>query len=250
MRGLFSPNGWRWSRDGAEPPRPAGADPRAADDGDGADAAGAGAAARGGGAGGAFGGTGASIFGAGGGAGTGVSATGGAATTGGGGGSGARTGGGGATWATGGGGAAGAGGGAATGGAAGRTGAAGAGAAGRTTGADASALVSAGPCGRRLTTSTTTAFERPWLKLCRTVPCSTGRLRLSVLGTLKVLSPVFFVSVIQHPFSDPAGRLVPDERPPALFRVSVRHATGLVDDTPVCILIDPNRPLNGDTCRG
>ena len=54
-----------------------------------------------------------------------------------------------------------------------------------------------GATGRRLTVSTTTAFERPWEKLWRTMPCSTGRFRDSVLGdTWRVLSPGFFVSVI------------------------------------------------------
>ena len=48
-----------------------------------------------------------------------------------------------------------------------------------------------------MTVSTTTAFERPWEKLWRTMPCSTGRFRDSVLGdTWRVLSPGFFVSFI------------------------------------------------------
>lgn len=48
------------------------------------------------------------------------------------------------------------------------------------------------------TFSTTTAFVRPCEKLCRTMPCSTGRFSESVFGgpTVSVLSPVVLVSVI------------------------------------------------------
>ena len=60
-----------------------------------------------------------------------------------------------------------------------------------------SSLPPPGPTARRLTVSTTTAFERPCEKLWRTMPCSTGRFRDSVLGdTCNVLSPGFFVSFI------------------------------------------------------
>ena len=64
-------------------------------------------------------------------------------------------------------------------------------------GAGSSSLPPGPTAGRRLTVSTTTAFERPWEKLWRTTPCSTGRFRDSVLDdTWRVLSPWFFVSVI------------------------------------------------------
>ena len=58
---------------------------------------------------------------------------------------------------------------------------------------------SPGP-GRRFTFSTTTALERPWLKLCRTTPVSARGLSVSVLVelTLSVLSPGLFVSVAIH----------------------------------------------------
>ena len=66
--------------------------------------------------------------------------------------------------------------------------------------AAAGSAAGASPPIRRLPRfSTTTCLVRPWLKLWRTVPCST---RLSVkvlLGlTLRVLSPGFFVSTIQQ----------------------------------------------------
>ena len=52
---------------------------------------------------------------------------------------------------------------------------------------------------RRFNFSTTTALVRPWEKLCRTTPASTGRLRVSVLAgaTVSVFSPEFFVSFIR-----------------------------------------------------
>src|SRR5580698_6333322 len=47
--------------------------------------------------------------------------------------------------------------------------------------------------------STTTCLVRPWLKLWRTVPCSTRGFSVKVLvGTLSVLSPGVFVSTIQQ----------------------------------------------------
>ena len=47
--------------------------------------------------------------------------------------------------------------------------------------------------------STTTTLVRPWLKLWRTVPCSTRGFSVKVLeGTLSVLSPGDFVSTIQQ----------------------------------------------------
>jgi hypothetical protein len=47
--------------------------------------------------------------------------------------------------------------------------------------------------------STTTCLVRPWLKLWRTVPCSTRGFSVKVLlGTLSVLSPGDFVSTIQQ----------------------------------------------------
>jgi len=51
-----------------------------------------------------------------------------------------------------------------------------------------------------LTFSTTTALERPCEKLCRTTPASTGRFSDKVLVgvTLRVESPVFFVSLIRN----------------------------------------------------
>src|SRR5208282_2369967 len=68
------------------------------------------------------------------------------------------------------------------------------------TGATISGLTSPGPATRRFTFSTTTALLRPWLKLCRTTPCSTPpRLSVSVLVELTLsFSPVFLVvSVIR-----------------------------------------------------
>ena len=59
---------------------------------------------------------------------------------------------------------------------------------------------SPGPRTRRLTFSTTTALLRPCEKLCRTVPCSTGRFRCKVAfagDAPKVLSPLLFVSLMR-----------------------------------------------------
>ena len=57
----------------------------------------------------------------------------------------------------------------------------------------------ASPMARRFTFSTTTALVRPWEKLCRTMPASTGRLSVSVLAgaTVSVFSPESFVSFIR-----------------------------------------------------
>ena len=74
-----------------------------------------------------------------------------------------------------------------------------AGAAGAALAAGAGAsFVSPGPTTRRFTFSTTTALERPWEKLCRTMPCSTGRFSVSVFedDTCKVLSPGVLVSLM------------------------------------------------------
>src|SRR6202043_2747580 len=78
----------------------------------------------------------------------------------------------------------------------------------RAAAAGSATFTSAGPMLRRLTFSTTTALVRPWLKLCRTTPCSTPRLSVSVPfveATLSVFSPGFFVSVslIQLPIRAP-----------------------------------------------
>jgi hypothetical protein len=53
---------------------------------------------------------------------------------------------------------------------------------------------------RLLTFSTTTALERPWLKLWRTTPVSERGFSVSVLVelTLNVLSPGALVSVAIH----------------------------------------------------
>lgn len=81
------------------------------------------------------------------------------------------------------------------------SGALGAGAAGAGRASAASrAGASPGPNTRRFTFSTTTCFVRPWEKLCRTVPCSTGRFSDSVVFglTVKVFSPTLFGSLISH----------------------------------------------------
>ena len=77
---------------------------------------------------------------------------------------------------------------------------AGAGCGGGAAGAGAAAAGrSPGPTVRRFTFSTTTAFERPCEKLCRTMLCSAGRFSDRVLPepTLSVLSPLLFVSLIR-----------------------------------------------------
>ena len=64
---------------------------------------------------------------------------------------------------------------------------------------------------RRLTFSTTTALLRPCEKLCRTMPCSTGRLRCKVAfgaGAPKVLSPLLFVSLMRCSTDPVYSRLV------------------------------------------
>src|SRR5271165_6057313 len=66
--------------------------------------------------------------------------------------------------------------------------------------AGAAAGASPGPATRRFTFSTTTTLLRPCEKLCRTVPCSTGRLRCKVAfgaGAPKDLSPVLLVSLMR-----------------------------------------------------
>ena len=67
-------------------------------------------------------------------------------------------------------------------------------------GAGGASAVGMSPPMRRLPRfSTTTCLVRPWLKLWRTVPCSTRGLSVKVLvGTLSVLSPGVFVSTIQQ----------------------------------------------------
>src|SRR4051794_40182681 len=66
----------------------------------------------------------------------------------------------------------------------------------------AGASFSPGPTARRFTFSTTTALDRPWEKLWRTTPCSTGRFSVSVFegDTCNVLSPGVFVSLIPLSF--------------------------------------------------
>src|SRR5919202_1666752 len=66
----------------------------------------------------------------------------------------------------------------------------------------AGASFSPGPTTRRFTFSTTTALERPWEKLWRTTPCSTGRFSVRVLedDTCNVLSPGVLVSLIPPTF--------------------------------------------------
>src|SRR5262249_13972757 len=89
--------------------------------------------------------------------------------------------------------------------------------------AGSATFVSAGPCTRRFTFSTTTALLRPWLKLWRTTPCSPP-LSVSVLVgvTVSVFSPGFFVvSVIQFPllsrnWRGPNGALPAFRRIPTL----------------------------------
>jgi hypothetical protein len=74
-----------------------------------------------------------------------------------------------------------------------------AGAAGAALAAGAGAsFASPAPTTRRFTFSTTTALERPCEKLCRTMPCSTGRFSVSVFedDTCKVLSPGVLVSLM------------------------------------------------------
>jgi len=59
-------------------------------------------------------------------------------------------------------------------------------------------LPSPGPI-RRFTFSTTTALERPWLKLCRTTPASARGFSVSVLVELTLnFSPGLLVSVAIH----------------------------------------------------
>jgi hypothetical protein len=67
------------------------------------------------------------------------------------------------------------------------------------TGAGAASFGAPGARTRRFTVSTTTALDRPWEKLCRTVFCSAGRFGSdNVFGeTCSVLSPGVFVSLIQ-----------------------------------------------------
>ena len=62
-----------------------------------------------------------------------------------------------------------------------------------------------GPMTRRFTFSTTTDFERPWLKLCLTMPCSTGRFSVSVFPELTPQRLVARVLRIRHSKSVSAG---------------------------------------------
>src|SRR5271166_193625 len=65
---------------------------------------------------------------------------------------------------------------------------------------DTAGAVSPGPATRRFTFSTTTALLRPCEKLCRTVPCSTGRLRCKVaFGVAPLGLSVLLVSFMLIP---------------------------------------------------
>src|SRR5271165_3866086 len=67
--------------------------------------------------------------------------------------------------------------------------------------AGAAAGASPGPATRRFTFSTRTALLRPCEKLCRTVPCSTGRLRCRVAfgGAAPTVLSLLFVSFMPIP---------------------------------------------------
>ena len=100
-------------------------------------------------------------------------------------------------------------------------------AAGAATGSGFGASASPGrPRMRRFLTSTTTVFERPWLKLCFTLPVSTVRLRPSGARVPSFgLSVVSLIRIPSSQISSADARPVPASRPssPASRPIKARH---------------------------